>query len=195
MPVWPIPQSRPGSRSWAAPSFLVHPPISEGSLSTKSTNGARSSDSQAPSRSNTAQDTRANSLRPIAQADESRRWVSPSARDKDEAFQRIRFNSQPPGVPRVRTNTAYIEWLAAINRRLRLNPPKQTFAQRSGRSILPMGWPTELKIITPSLPGPPPQPHHKFPSRSTRKPSAMPPRPTVMNVRPLVSLVPSSTTS
>src|SRR6516162_11446893 len=43
-----------------------------------------------------------------------------------------------------------------MNRRLRRKPPKQTFAQRSGRSIRPMSLPAALKIITPTLPAPPP---------------------------------------
>src|SRR5262249_4930824 len=55
-----------------------------------------------------------------------------------------------------------------MNRRLRQNPPKQTFAQRSGRSIRPMSLPPVLKIITPSLPALPPHPQHKLPSTSTR---------------------------
>src|SRR5215471_1474117 len=55
-----------------------------------------------------------------------------------------------------------------MNRRLRRKPPKQTFAQRSGRSIRPMSLPPVLKIITPSLPALPPHPQHKLPSTSTR---------------------------
>src|SRR5262249_61992015 len=55
-----------------------------------------------------------------------------------------------------------------MNRRLRQNPPKQTFAQRSGRSIRPMSLPPVSKIITPPLPAPPPHPQHKLPSTSTR---------------------------
>lgn len=59
-----------------------------------------------------------------------------------------------------------------MNRRLRRNPPKDTLALRSGRSTLPIALPTELNTMTPSLPAPPPQPHQRLPSMSSRRASA-----------------------
>ena len=37
-----------------------------------------------------------------------------------------------------------------MNSRLRLTPPKQRLAQRSGNAMKPMGLPVELKIFDPS---------------------------------------------
>src|SRR5947209_481473 len=61
-----------------------------------------------------------------------------------------------------------------MNRRLRFGPPKQTLAERSGRLMWPIGAPSGLKMRTPSSSAVPmPQPHHRLPSTSTRKPSGV----------------------
>ena len=52
--------------------------------------------------------------------------------------------------PRVPTYTAYNDWLAAMNRRFRLLPPKQTLAQASGSAIIPMRSPVGVNTWTPS---------------------------------------------
>jgi hypothetical protein len=81
-----------------------------------------------------------------------------------------------------------------MNSRLRLTPPKQRLAERSGKAMKPMGLPVELKIFTPSSCAlPMPQPHHRLPSTSQRKPSGVPSGSAVMKARPLASL--SSLTS
>ncbi len=70
-----------------------------------------------------------------------------------------------------------------MNRRLRCAPPKQTLAQRSGRSMRPISLPAGLKTCTPSSPASPmPQPHQRLPSISTRKPSGVPLGPASMKV-------------
>ena len=52
--------------------------------------------------------------------------------------------------PRVPTYKAYTDWLAAMNRRFRLLPPKQTLAQASGSTIIPMRSPAGVNTWTPS---------------------------------------------
>ena len=61
------------------------------------------------------------------------------------------------------------QWLLAMNRRLRLVPPKHRLAQRSGGRMWPIGLPAGLNTITPSRSaalavGAPllPQPHHRL---------------------------------
>src|SRR3954454_24924175 len=62
-----------------------------------------------------------------------------------------------------------------MNSRLRLRPPKHRLAQRSGSAMKPIGLPSGLNTLTPSSSARPmPQPHHKLPSMSTRKPSGVP---------------------
>ena len=86
-----------------------------------------------------------------------------------------------PTAPCVLTYSAYTDWLAAMNRRLRLRPPKQRLAQRSGSAMRPIGLPSGAKIITPSRSAEPmPQPHHRLPSTSQRMPSGVPPGPASM---------------
>src|SRR5262245_24703440 len=71
-----------------------------------------------------------------------------------------------------------------MNSRLRLRPPKQTLAQRSGSAIKPIGLPSGLNTLTPSRSAwPMPQPHHKLPSTSTRKPSGVPSGSAVIKMR------------
>jgi len=43
-------------------------------------------------------------------------------------------------------NTVNSDWLAHMNSRLRLVPPKTTFAQVSGNRIIPMGSPLGATI-------------------------------------------------
>ena len=62
-----------------------------------------------------------------------------------------------------------------MNSRLRLRPPKQTLAARSGNAMKPIGWPAGLNTLTPSSAGLMPQPHHKLPSTSTRGAEKAPP--------------------
>src|SRR6266852_9548292 len=78
--------------------------------------------------------------------------------------------------------------------RLRLTPPKQRLAQRSGSRMRPMSLAAGSKIATPSCPSPPPQPHQRLPSVSQRIPSGIP-SPALTNTHPLASFVPPSTTS
>ena len=52
--------------------------------------------------------------------------------------------------PRVPTYTAYSDWLAAMNRRFLLLPPKHTLAQTSGSTISPMRSPAGVNTWTPS---------------------------------------------
>jgi hypothetical protein len=47
--------------------------------------------------------------------------------------------------PRVPTYTAYMDWLAAMNSRFRLVPPKQMLAQISGSTIIPIRSPAGVK--------------------------------------------------
>src|SRR5262249_60826256 len=76
-----------------------------------------------------------------------------------------------------------------MNRRLRLGPPKQRLAQRSGSEMKAIGLPVGSKILTPSCWAlPMPQPHQRLPSTSQRKPSGVPPGSAVMKARPLASL-------
>src|SRR5215831_11432849 len=64
-----------------------------------------------------------------------------------------------------------------MNSRLRLTPPKQILAERSGSAMKPMGLPFASKIFTPYCCAVPiPQPHHRLPSTSQRKPSGRPTR-------------------
>src|SRR6266508_5973884 len=60
-----------------------------------------------------------------------------------------------------------------MNRRLRLTPPKQTLAARSGSATKPIGLPAGLNTLTPSKVGLMPHPHHRLPSTSQRKPSGV----------------------
>src|SRR5262249_17917146 len=99
----------------------------------------------------------------------------------------------PPIAPWSPADGEYSEWLAAINSRLRLMPPKQTLALRSGSEIEPMRLPSGLNTTTPSSPSPMPQPHHRLPSVSQRKPSGVSAVSQVTNALPLASLVPLST--
>src|SRR5215510_5497605 len=78
--------------------------------------------------------------------------------------------------------------------RLRLIPPKQRFALRSGRWMRPIILAAGLKMTTPSSPSPPPHPHQRLPSVSQRNPSGTP-EPALTNRRRLASLVPPATTS
>jgi hypothetical protein len=55
----------------------------------------------------------------------------------------------PGAAPWVPTYTAYKDWLAAINKRLRLGPPKQRLPQISGRRLRAMIVPTGVHIVTP----------------------------------------------
>jgi hypothetical protein len=55
----------------------------------------------------------------------------------------------PGAAPCVLRYTAYRDWLAAMNRRLRLGPPKQTLPQTSGRRMRPMSWPSGVQTVTP----------------------------------------------
>ena len=61
--------------------------------------------------------------------------------------QRLQFEGAGHGgsivqtAPCTLTNSAYSEWLAAMNRRLFLAPPKHRLAQRSGRWMWPMALP------------------------------------------------------
>src|SRR5207245_11594102 len=89
---------------------------------------------------------------------------------------------------------AYSDWLAAMKSRLRLTPPKQRLAQRSGSRIRPMSLAAESRLATPARPSPPPQPHQRLPSVSQRIPSGTP-VPQFRNTRPPASAVPPSTTS
>src|SRR3954469_15571760 len=60
----------------------------------------------------------------------------------------------------------------------------------------PMSFASLLKTLTPSSASlPMPQPIHRLPSMSSRKPSGVPPVSACRNVRPLASFVPPSTTS
>ena len=61
----------------------------------------------------------------------------------------------------------YNDWLAVMNRRLRLAPPKQTLAQVSGRRIMPMRSPFGAITWTPGR-----APAQMLPSTSQRMPSA-----------------------
>ena len=80
-----------------------------------------------------------------------------------------------------------------MNSRFRLRPPKQTLAQRSGRWMWPIGSPAGLNTRTPSRSGVPmPQPHHRLPSSSTRKPSGVP-APASISTRRRASRTPSTT--
>ncbi len=81
-----------------------------------------------------------------------------------------------------------------MNRRLRLPPPKHRLAARSGSQMWPIALPSGEKMRTPLVSSVWPQPHHKLPSTSTRKPSGVP-APASMNTRLLASLVPLSVTS
>src|SRR5437773_10929804 len=78
--------------------------------------------------------------------------------------------------------------------RLRLSPPKQRLAQRSGSEMCPMSLADGLKIDTPSRLSPPPQPHQRLPSTSQRIPSGTP-SPQLMNTRLLARLVPPTTSN
>src|SRR5690242_21505554 len=82
-----------------------------------------------------------------------------------------------------------------MNSRLRLTPPKQRLAERSGSTILPMRLPSGANTTTPSWPSPMPQPHHRLPSTSQRKPSGVSPCAQATKTRLLASFVPLSTTS
>src|SRR5436309_4163402 len=59
----------------------------------------------------------------------------------------------------------------------------------------PIALPAGLNTLTPSSGGLMPQPHHKLPSTSTRKPSGVSSFSQLMNMRPLASFAPPSTTS
>src|SRR5262249_31603523 len=63
---------------------------------------------------------------------------------------RQRVTCQVTPAPIASTYTAYSDWLAAMKRRLRFGPPKQTLAQISGSLIRPMRVPSGAKICTPS---------------------------------------------
>src|SRR5690606_41902466 len=81
--------------------------------------------------------------------------------------------AQPPGAPCVLTYKAYTECDEAMNRRLRCAPPKHRLAQRSGRWIWPIRLPCGEITMTPSLPSPMPQPHHRLPSTSQDRKSVV----------------------
>src|SRR5688500_6797786 len=50
--------------------------------------------------------------------------------------------SQAACAPRVLTYTAYSDWLAVMNKRLRFGPPKHTLAHDSGSRIWPIRSPS-----------------------------------------------------
>jgi hypothetical protein len=107
----------------------------------------------------------------------------------------LRSGHQPPAAPCAFTNSEYSDVLPHMNRRLRWRPPKHTLAQRSGRSMRPIGRPSALNIDTPSRPASPmPQPIQRLPSTSTRRPSGVP-GPASIRRRLLPRRVPRSTTS
>ena len=56
---------------------------------------------------------------------------------------------QPGAAPCVFTYTAYSDWLAAMNSRLRLGPPNATFAQTSGKRMRPSSVPAAFHTVTP----------------------------------------------
>ena len=56
--------------------------------------------------------------------------------------------------PRVSTQTAYSDWLPAMNGRLRLDPPKQTLAMISRVRITPMRAPSAANTGTPTQTSP-----------------------------------------
>ena len=55
----------------------------------------------------------------------------------------------PGAAPCVPVYTAYSDWLAAMKRRLRFGPPKQTLPQTSGSRMRPISLPCGDQTVTP----------------------------------------------
>ena len=59
------------------------------------------------------------------------------------------LTTQLGAAPWVPVYTAYSDWLAAMNRRLRFGPPKQTLPQTSGSRMRPISLPCGVHTVTP----------------------------------------------
>ena len=59
------------------------------------------------------------------------------------------IHPHPGAAPCVPVYTAYNDWLAAMNRRLRFGPPKQTLPQTSGRRMRPISLACGDHTVTP----------------------------------------------
>src|SRR4029079_5095832 len=80
---------------------------------------------------------------------------------------------QPGPAPWVAVYTAESDWLAAMNRRLRLGPPKQMLPHTSGRRIRPISLPSRVHAVAPRSPTARPSllEHQTLPLTSQRTPS------------------------